>query len=105
MQQAFTSTALREQEPFIAKHVDRFVETVTADTDAEGWSQPRDFAEWTTWFGFDFVGELSFGSGFEMLRSAENRYVWGLLRGTSIFLYYVSAVTLSTHSPQAEERF
>jgi hypothetical protein len=89
MAKAFSDKALREQEVYIDTNAQRFVKAVTSDLGKDGWSSPKNFTRETTWYGFDFVGDLSFGSNFGMVESEENRYVWDLLRGTSVFVYAV----------------
>jgi hypothetical protein len=95
MLQAFSDKALREQEVYVDQNVRRFISTLTAGADDKHWSPPRDYSVVTTWFGFDFVGELGFGSSFDMLESEENRYVWDMLRSANIFLYIVSSISMS----------
>lgn len=51
---------------------------------------PQDFNEWITYFGFDFISDLSFGSRFRLLEDPEHRYLPDLLKWTSHFVYYVS---------------
>jgi hypothetical protein len=96
MLQAFSDKALREQEVYIDQNVQRFIATLTAGADGEKWSPPRDYSVVTTWFGFDFVGELGFGSSFDMLEREDNRYVWDMLRSANIFLYIVSPLAVTT---------
>ena len=46
-------------------------------------------SNWSTWFAFDFISDLSFGKSWGLCESEENRYVPNVLRGTSQFLYYL----------------
>jgi hypothetical protein len=89
MTKAFSDKALREQEVYIDANAQRFVKAVASNTGVDGWSIAKNFTRETTWYGFDFVGDLSFGSNFGMINGEENRYVWDLLRGTSVFVYAV----------------
>jgi len=43
---------------------------------------------WATYFGFDFVGDLGYGSSFEMLEKDEYRWIPQTLMRASRFLYY-----------------
>jgi hypothetical protein len=54
-----------------------------------GWSSPINFADWATWYGFDFISDLSFGMSFNMLEDNETRYIPGVLKNASQFLYYI----------------
>lgn len=47
-----------------------------------------DISEVSTWFSFDVISSVAFGKSFDMLQSAEYRWVPGCLRNTSIFLYW-----------------
>jgi cytochrome P450 len=86
---AFSESALRDQEVFINENADIFLKQITKDTENDGWSTPKDFNEWITYYGFDFISDLSFGSRFKLLEQEEHRYLPGLLEGTNRFLYYV----------------
>lgn len=90
----FTEVALREQEPLIDYRVRVFLEQLSKSEgarrkDDDGWSAPHDMSLWSTYYGLDFISDLSFGSSFDLLRNAEHRYVPDLLRWTSHFVYYV----------------
>jgi hypothetical protein len=89
MTKAFSDKALREQEVYIDANAQRFIKAVTSKVGKDGWSSPKNFTRETTWYGFDLIGDLSFGSDFGMVTGEENRYVWDLLKGTSIFVYVV----------------
>jgi hypothetical protein len=99
MTKAFSDKALREQEVYIDANAQRFVKAVASNVGKDGWSSPKNFTRETTWYGFDFVGDLSFGSNFGMVERDDNRYVWDLLRGTSVFVYAVSSrIPIFPHS-------
>ncbi|KAL8668549.1 MAG: hypothetical protein Q9168_006823 [Polycauliona sp. 1 TL-2023] len=54
---AFSDKALRNSEPYIIQHVDRWCELLVSGTGGE-WSQPRDMAEWSDRLVFDILGML-----------------------------------------------
>ncbi|KAF2840589.1 cytochrome P450, partial [Patellaria atrata CBS 101060] len=88
MSQAFSEKALRDAEKFIANNVRTLIHGIGEGAGVGEWTTARNFSDWATWYGFDFIGDLSFGSSFDLLTSDEHRYVPGVLMGTSKFLYY-----------------
>jgi len=87
---AFSEKALRDQEGFIDQNVCIFLDQIGKDVEDDGWTATKDFNQWITYFGFDFISEISFGSRFKLLEEPEHRYLPDLLKETSRFLYYVS---------------
>jgi cytochrome P450 len=90
---AFSERAIRDAEGFIQINVDTLVERMGENKQKDGWSEPKDFAVWATYFAFDFTGDLAFGSSFDMMNNDQNRYMPSMLMGTSWFLYFVSSNT------------
>jgi cytochrome P450 len=86
---AFSERAIRSAETFIQLNSDTLVKRLGENVQKDGWSEPKDFAIWSTYYAFDFTGDLAFGSSFDMMNSDENRYVPKMLMGTSWFLYFV----------------
>jgi cytochrome P450 len=93
---AFSDAALRDQEQFIDHHARIFLKQMSKDVERDGWTTSKDFSEWITYYGFDFISELSFGSPFNLLEDPEHRYMPDLLKWMSHFLYYVSSETFYT---------
>jgi hypothetical protein len=87
---------LRDQEQFIDQNARIFLKqmTETKEIEDDGWTITRDFSEWVTYYGFDFISEISFGSRFNLLEDPEHRYLPELLKSMSHFIYYVRTVTL-----------
>jgi cytochrome P450 len=92
---AFSDKALGEQEQFIDENVRIFMSQLAKGVGKDGWSTPKDFAVWITYYGFDFISDLSFGSRFKLLEEEDHRYLPDLLMNTSHFLYYASYLPLS----------
>jgi cytochrome P450 len=86
---AFSESALREQERFVSESACIFLEQMTKEKEEDGWSAPKDLTEWVTYYGFDFISDLSFGSRFKLLEEEDHRYLPDLLKGTNKFLYAV----------------
>jgi hypothetical protein len=74
--------------------VQTLVKRMGEDVQKDGWTIEKDFYIWATFYGFDFTGDLSFGSSFGLMDSEKNRYAPGLLKATGKFLYYVRSFNL-----------
>ncbi|GJE91627.1 cytochrome P450 [Phanerochaete sordida] len=73
---AFSSAAVREFEPIIQQRVHQLVEALGARQ-----GQVVDFAEWISFFTYDFMGDMVFGGWTEMMRDgADQGGLWDLLR-------------------------
>ncbi|TPX17857.1 uncharacterized protein E0L32_002958 [Thyridium curvatum] len=83
MSHAFSEAALRGVEEYVLVHIRLFVQKLAATSQSNPgayytpgeWTEPKNVAKWSTYLGFDVMGDLSFGRSFEMLEgsSAENR--------------------------------
>ncbi|KAH7884698.1 cytochrome P450 [Phlebopus sp. FC_14] len=70
---AFNSTALKGYEEILGKRVYEFV------TALERRAEPVNLAEWISHFTFDFMSDMAFGGGSEMLRDGDRDKTWHLL--------------------------
>jgi cytochrome P450 len=95
---AFSERALKDSEKLINKNAvmlcDRLkLEAAIPDagdmSESKGWSSPTNFSDWATYYGFDFISDLSFGMSFNMLEDKETRYIPGVLKNASQYIYYV----------------
>ena len=77
MSHAFSDAALKGVEDYVLGYVRSFVGKLAGGSqgDAGAWSPARDVSEWSTYLGFDVMGDLSFGKSFNMLEGdvPENR--------------------------------
>lgn len=89
LQPAFSERALKEAETLISISARKLCQGLTSGLEEGEWSEPKNFNDWATFFGFDFVSDLGYGKSFGMLDSIENRWIPGVLKSASIFLYYV----------------
>ncbi|KAJ7024287.1 cytochrome P450 [Mycena alexandri] len=62
-----SSESLQEYESILAKRVTQLVDRL------EGLSGTVDIAEWFSYFTFDFMGDMAFGGGFEMVRDGGDK--------------------------------
>jgi len=85
MSHAFSDTALKGLEDYVLVHVREYVEKLAGADKAEmktytGWTQGRDVSTWSSYLGFDVMGDLCFGKSFGMLgQHPENREAVHLL--------------------------
>ena len=92
MAPAFSERALKDAEGLIAVHAQKLAERVGALSEGEkpgDWTPPRNMGDWATYYGFDFVSDLGYGQSFAMIERSENRWIPGVLKSASRFLYYV----------------
>ncbi|OJA16411.1 hypothetical protein AZE42_05499 [Rhizopogon vesiculosus] len=70
---AFSSAALKGYEEILGKRVQQFVAMLEQRT------EPVDLAELISHFTFDFMSDMAFGGGSEMLRDGDKDNTWHLL--------------------------
>jgi cytochrome P450 len=95
LSQAFSEKALRESEKIIRENVNTLVKRMGEDIEPDGWSKAKDFYTWATFYGFDYTGDLAFGSSFDLMNDETNRFAPNLLKATGKFFYYVCWNTYS----------
>lgn len=72
----FSDSALRAQEPIIAKHVNIMVNGLRQKSASkDGLTQPVNMEGWMNWTTFDLVGELVLGMPFDSLK-IQNYHPW-----------------------------
>ncbi|KAI0772161.1 cytochrome P450 [Irpex lacteus] len=67
---AFNTVALREYEPIIRSRVTQFVDALSKQNCA------IDLAQWLSFFTYDFMCDMAFGGGTEMLRDGDTDGIW-----------------------------
>jgi cytochrome P450 len=89
---AFSERALKEAERLITASALKLTEGLSKLPEGAqkgDWASPHNMGRWATFFGFDFIADLGYGRPFGMLENNENRWVPDVLKGASIFIYYV----------------
>ncbi|EON68271.1 hypothetical protein W97_07529 [Coniosporium apollinis CBS 100218] len=89
---AFSERALRDAEGLIAINARKLADaigTLPNGANQGDWTQPKNMNDWATYFGFDFVSDLGYGRCFGMVEDRDNRWIPGVLKSASRFLYYV----------------
>ncbi|KAJ9658831.1 hypothetical protein H2201_007612 [Coniosporium apollinis] len=84
---AFSSNALRTSEPFILDNVTKFCDLLAPPVGSE-WSEKKNMSAWTTYLGFDIMGDLAFGKPLNCLGSEENRYISRAIMNANKYMYW-----------------
>lgn len=90
MSHAFSDSALKGVEDFVLVHIQEYIERLTTKSsdrhepplsgEKNGWTDGKDLSKWSSYLGFDVMGDLSFGKSFGMLGNhPENREACFLL--------------------------
>ena len=88
---AFSERALRDAEPLINANAEKLCAKLAeaANCVKDHWSGPVNLLQWVSYYGYDFISDLAFGRSFELLEHEHHRFVPGVLKSASQFLYYV----------------
>lgn len=83
LSQAFSDSAIRGVERYILANVRTFCDAVgggrTTNDEKNGWTAPKNMADWCNWLAMDILGDLCFGKAFHMLERPDNRYAIDLV--------------------------
>lgn len=63
---AFTSMSLKDYEPMLISRVQQLIECLESHTNSK-----MDLTYWLSCFTFDFMGDMMFGGGFELMREGD----------------------------------
>jgi hypothetical protein len=74
LNQSFTEKSLRAAQPFMNKHIDRWNELLVSNVGDDQWSEVMNFAEVSDKLVFDIMGELCFGTSFDVKEPGENPF-------------------------------
>ncbi|KAI5867907.1 cytochrome P450 [Durotheca rogersii] len=77
----FSDKSMREQEPIIGAYVDLLIQRLYENS--KGGTAPLNMREWYNWTTFDVIGDLGFGSSFDLLRESAY-HPWILLITSTI---------------------
>lgn len=73
LNQVFSEKSLRAAEPFIVKHISRWIDLLSDGEDPRGWSCPKNMGgEWVDFLVFDILGDLCFGKDFNTKQPEDN---------------------------------
>lgn len=68
MSHAFSADALKGVEDFVLGHVRTYLQKLAGGT-SSAWTDARDVMTWSSYLGFDVMGDLAFGKSFGMLEN------------------------------------
>ncbi|KAJ7675032.1 high nitrogen upregulated cytochrome P450 monooxygenase 2 [Mycena olivaceomarginata] len=71
--QGFTPTALKEYDPIIQGRTNQLVQRLEQQVGT------IDLGKWISYFTFDFMGDIAFGGGFEMIREGDTKNLWPVI--------------------------
>ncbi|KAI0344473.1 cytochrome P450 [Trametopsis cervina] len=90
---ALNTTALKDHEPTIAKRVDQLVEVLGSQKGTV------DLAQWLSFFTYDYMCDIVFGGGSEMLRDGDKDGLWQNMKdGLDISQIYENIPWLSYYT-------
>ncbi|TFK36467.1 cytochrome P450 [Crucibulum laeve] len=82
---AFASSAMGDYEEILVRRATQLVEHLDAlckfKSDGIG---RTDIAQWVDYFAFDFMGDLAFGGGFELMRDGDKEDMWNTMENALI---------------------
>ncbi|KAJ7286364.1 cytochrome P450, partial [Mycena rebaudengoi] len=83
------SESIQEYEPILTKRVAQLASRLETFTG----SASVDISKWISFFTFDFMGDMAFGGGFEMLRDGGDQYgLWTLVEKSAKTLAVISHI-------------
>lgn len=88
----FTTSALRDLEDLMINTIDDWTDALGsgATLENDGWSSPKDMADWANYLTFDVLGDLCFGKPFGLISSNEFRCAPNLMFARTRILAVVS---------------
>ncbi|KAI5119310.1 hypothetical protein M0805_004554 [Coniferiporia weirii] len=73
---AFTTAAVREYQPAVARRASQLAEELEKRALA---GEEVNLVTWMTQFAFDFMGDMAFGGGFELMRDGDVNGLWKMM--------------------------
>ncbi|KAK0611327.1 cytochrome P450-like protein [Immersiella caudata] len=80
---AFSDSAVKEVERYILANIRTFCDVIgdlgRVIDEKQGWTTPKNMADWCNWLAMDILGDLCFGKTYHMLDKPDNRYAVDLV--------------------------
>ncbi|KAI0345507.1 cytochrome P450 [Trametopsis cervina] len=90
---AFSTPALKDYQPIVARRVSQLVEGL------QNQHGTVDLSQWISFFTYDFMGDMAFGGGTDLLRDGDKYGLWKLLQdGLRIAVMYEHVPWLSYYT-------
>ncbi|KAJ7508590.1 high nitrogen upregulated cytochrome P450 monooxygenase 2 [Mycena galericulata] len=77
---AFNTQHVKAYEPILRKRLDQLLTALQVKSDSNP-NSPVDLAEWVSFFAYDFMGDMAFGGGFELMREGDVNGIWKMMEG------------------------
>lgn len=75
---AFSTSAVKDYEPVVTKRVLQLADALEMAARAEKCGSVN-LSDWFGYFAFDFMGDMAFGGGFELMRDGDKDQIWRLM--------------------------
>lgn len=75
--------AIKDYEPRIAQHVDKFCRKMFPEETQE-WSEPKNLGKWTNYLSFDMMADIIFGAHYDLLNDEKFRYVPEMIEKSNV---------------------
>ncbi|KAF8989690.1 high nitrogen upregulated cytochrome P450 monooxygenase 2 [Cyathus striatus] len=85
-------SSIKEYQPILKKRVNQLADLLKTKASEK---RPVDLAELLSFFAYDFMGDMAFGGGFELMRDGDTEHLWKLMENGIIVHSY------SQHIPWA----
>lgn len=71
---AFSSAAIKDYQPAIFTRATQLAEQLEARA-----GTVVNLVDWMSYFAFDFMGDMAFGGGFELMRDGDKEGIWNIM--------------------------
>ncbi|KAJ6567330.1 high nitrogen upregulated cytochrome P450 monooxygenase 2 [Mycena vulgaris] len=78
---AFNTSHVKAYEPILLTRLDQLLNALKSKVDSNNANFSVDLAEWISFFTYDFMGDMAFGGGFELMREGDVNGVWKMMEG------------------------
>ncbi|KAL0580842.1 hypothetical protein V5O48_001133, partial [Marasmius crinis-equi] len=87
---AFNTSGVKAYEPLLRARLLQLVEILDGKA---GGKQVVDIAEWLSFFSYDFMGDMAFRAGFELMRDGDKNGLWKIMESGITVQSYAGQVT------------
>ncbi|KAF5326171.1 hypothetical protein D9611_000819 [Ephemerocybe angulata] len=104
--EAFSNEPLKDYQEILAPRVQQLCDHLEELCQSSGGVASFDLAKWISFFAFDFMGDMAFGGGFELMRDQDAQGVWkgmekGLTQVSRLFSDYAVLLTRLSNRNQS----
>ncbi|KAG7090416.1 hypothetical protein E1B28_009535 [Marasmius oreades] len=73
---AFATSSIKEYEPIMRNRLLQLLGNLDNEADK---GRSVDLAKWMSYFAYDFMGDMAFGAGFELMRDGDTQGLWKIM--------------------------